>query len=46
MAAYYRLGRPAAVVEVYQRCRAALAGQLGKTPAPETEELFRALRPG
>ena len=44
MTAYHRLGRPAAVEEVYRRCRTALADRYGKTPAPETEELFRALR--
>jgi LuxR family transcriptional regulator, maltose regulon positive regulatory protein len=44
MTAYHRLGRPAAVEEVYRRCRTALASQFGKTPSPETEGLFRALR--
>jgi DNA-binding SARP family transcriptional activator len=45
MTVYHELGRPAAVVDVYQRCRAALEDRLGETPAPETEALLKALRP-
>jgi LuxR family maltose regulon positive regulatory protein len=45
MTVYHKLGRRAAVLDVYGRCQAALAARLGSTPSPETERLFRALRP-
>lgn len=41
---YHRLGRTAAVVEVYRRCRAALAERLGRAPAAETDRLLASLR--
>jgi DNA-binding SARP family transcriptional activator len=43
MQTYHRLGRRAAVADVYRRCRLALATYLGGTPSPETERLFRTL---
>jgi ATP/maltotriose-dependent transcriptional regulator MalT/DNA-binding SARP family transcriptional activator len=44
MTAYHRLGRPGAVVDVYARCRAALAARLGRAPSPETDRVLRSLR--
>jgi LuxR family transcriptional regulator, maltose regulon positive regulatory protein len=44
MTVYHRLGRRAAVVDVYRRCRTALAARLDGTPSAETDRLFRALR--
>jgi DNA-binding SARP family transcriptional activator len=44
MIAYHRLGRKAAVADVYERCLTALAARLGGTPSPETERLFKTLR--
>ncbi len=45
MTVYHKLGRRAVVPEVYGRCRDALATRLGSAPSPETERLFKALRP-
>jgi DNA-binding SARP family transcriptional activator len=45
MTVYHKLGRRAVVPEVYGRCRAALATRLGSAPSPETERLFKTLRP-
>ncbi len=44
MQTYHRLGRPAAVVDVYGRCRAALAERLGRIPSAETDRVLRSLR--
>jgi ATP/maltotriose-dependent transcriptional regulator MalT/DNA-binding SARP family transcriptional activator len=44
MQAYHRLGRPSAVVDVYGRCRTALAERLGRTPSAETDRVLRSLR--
>jgi len=43
MHTYHRLGRRAAVADVYGRCRSALGTHLGGTPSPETERLFKTL---
>jgi DNA-binding SARP family transcriptional activator len=45
MKAYHALGRPAAVEESYQRCRAALSVHRGTRPSAETEGLLKALSP-
>jgi DNA-binding SARP family transcriptional activator len=44
MTVYHRLGRRAAVLEVYGRCQAALTARLGGTPSPETDRLFKTFR--
>jgi ATP/maltotriose-dependent transcriptional regulator MalT/DNA-binding SARP family transcriptional activator len=43
MACYQRLGRQAAAVETYHRCRKMLAAGLGIAPSPSTEALYHAL---
>ena len=45
MTLHHRLGNRADVTDVYGRCRSALAARLGSTPSPETERIFRSLRP-
>jgi len=45
MLCYQSLGRRAEALSVYQRCRRILASSLGISPSPQTEELYRALRP-
>lgn len=46
MAVYQRLGRRAEALALYARCRQRLAAVLGVEPDPETEALYRSLRPG
>jgi DNA-binding SARP family transcriptional activator len=41
MQCYYRLGRPAEALALYQRCRAALSRSLQMEPSAETTSLFR-----
>ena len=46
MAVYHRLGRRAAALSAYGRCRSALASRLGAAPSPETERLLQTVRQG
>ncbi len=43
MQCYHLLGQPSRVTQVYQRCEAVLAGELGVEPAAETIALYQQL---
>ena len=45
MSAHHGLGRPAAVLDVYERCRVALGAQHGTSPSAETRALLDKLVP-
>ena len=45
MACLIRLGRGSEAIAVYERCRKILFNYLGAAPSPETEAVFRSLRP-
>jgi DNA-binding SARP family transcriptional activator len=45
MTCLLRLGRGAEALAVYERCRKILSSHLGVAPSPETEAVFRSLRP-
>jgi ATP/maltotriose-dependent transcriptional regulator MalT/DNA-binding SARP family transcriptional activator len=45
MACLIRLGRGSEAIAVYERCRKILSNYLGAAPSPETEAVFRSLRP-
>jgi DNA-binding SARP family transcriptional activator len=45
MICLHRLGRGAEALAAYQRCRKTLSTVLGTAPSPETEAVFRSVRP-
>jgi len=45
MTCLLRLGRGAEALAAYQRCRKTLSTVLGVSPSPETEAIFRSVRP-